>query len=110
MLSERSPILYDLIPMWNLDRNKQTNKIIEKETRFVFVRGGFGGSRTGCRQSEGTHSQRSDKQELGGNVPRDDCRSHRHMVPWKVVKTVFTKGSYHKEKTNSFSFTASNRC
>lgn len=45
----------------------------------------------------------------GGNVSWDDCSSHRHMVPWKVVKTVFTKGSYHKENTNSFSFAVSNR-
>lgn len=45
----------------------------------------------------------------GGNVPRDDWSSHSHLVAWKVVKTVFTKGSYHKEKTHSFSFAVSNR-
>lgn len=39
MLSERSPILYDLIYMWNLERKKERNKIIEKEARLVFDRG-----------------------------------------------------------------------
>lgn len=43
MLSERSPILYDLISMWNLERKKETNKIIEKEARLIFARGGLWG-------------------------------------------------------------------
>ena len=41
--------------------NKQTNKLIEKEIRFVVIRGGEG---VGCRQSKGTDIQLQDNQVL----------------------------------------------